>query len=91
MPVIKDKKELSQHKVLHWQQGDYSGDSPWAVREGDWKLLGNPIDRSTDQIFAGDDTLFLVNLKEDVSEKITCPVSIRMKFKGYKRKKSVKN
>jgi arylsulfatase A-like enzyme len=69
MPVIEDKREASQHKVLHWQQGDYSGDSPWAVREGDWKLLGNPEDRSTDQIFAGDDTLFLVNLKEDVSEK----------------------
>jgi arylsulfatase A-like enzyme len=69
LPVIEDPLEASQHKVLHWQQGDYTDESPWAVREGSWKLLGHPVDPSTGQIFADSDTLFLVNLKEDVSEK----------------------
>jgi len=69
MPVIEDAGEKSQHEILYWQQGDYSGSSPWAVREGEWKLLGNPEDRSSDQLFTGDDTLYLVNLKKDVSEK----------------------
>ena len=36
MPIIKDPQAPSAHKVLHfrWHQG-------WAVREGDWKLIGS--------------------------------------------------
>jgi len=35
LPVIKDPNAPSPHKVLHWQWQDQ-----WAVREGDWKLIG---------------------------------------------------
>ena len=35
LPIIKDPKTPSHHKVMHWQWA-----SRWAVREGDWKLLG---------------------------------------------------
>ncbi|MDG2360626.1 MAG: sulfatase-like hydrolase/transferase [Planctomycetaceae bacterium] len=36
LPVIRDPKAESAHKVLHymWQEG-------WCVREGDWKLIGS--------------------------------------------------
>lgn len=36
LPIIKDADAPSHHKVMHWQW-----QSRWAVREGDWKLLGS--------------------------------------------------
>jgi arylsulfatase A len=62
--VIKDAKVTSPHQVLHWQIG-----KSWAVREGDWKLLWSVEDtteRSPGTVIPGP---FLVNLKEDPSEK----------------------
>ena len=35
VPMIKDKAVPSHYKEIHWQWG-----KKWAVREGDWKLLG---------------------------------------------------
>ncbi len=35
LPVIKSGSAESPHRVLHWQWGN-----KWAVREGDWKLIG---------------------------------------------------
>lgn len=35
LPVIRDARAPSPHKVLHWQW-----QSRWAVREGEWKLIG---------------------------------------------------
>ena len=40
LPVIESESAESPHTVLHWQWGD-----GWAVREGDWKLIGK-ADRS---------------------------------------------
>lgn len=55
------------HEVLHWQIG--RGNNPrWAVREGDWKLIGNPQDTSKKAPLTAKDKLFLVNLKESVRE-----------------------
>jgi len=69
MPVIKNENEKTQHNIIHWQLGNYDDKkSQWVVRDGDWKLLGNPKDPTTNQKFKKG-TLFLVNLKEDVSEK----------------------
>ncbi len=39
VPIIKDNAP-SHYKVLHWQWH-----LQWAVREGDWKLIGGPRDR----------------------------------------------
>ena len=39
-PVIMEHKP-SGHSVSYWQLG-----KQWAVRQGDWKLIGNPVDPS---------------------------------------------
>ena len=65
--VIKNDKAKTPHDVLHWQTG--RGRQPrWAVRQGDWKLIGNPQDTSNKGPLTAKDKLFLVNLKESVSE-----------------------
>ena len=35
LPVIKSAAAQSPYEILHWQWGNR-----WAVREGEWKLLG---------------------------------------------------
>ncbi|MDG2214456.1 MAG: sulfatase-like hydrolase/transferase, partial [Verrucomicrobiota bacterium] len=43
--IIKHTEAITPHKVIHWQTG--RGKNPrWAVRQGDWKLIGNPQDTS---------------------------------------------
>jgi arylsulfatase A-like enzyme len=42
--------------------------SQWAVREGDWKLIGNPRDPTRKTPLSKDDKLFLVNISIDVEE-----------------------
>lgn len=77
MPVITNPQSPSQHSELHWQTGSYDDHSSgWAVRKGDWKLLGNPRDsdpawdpEKTGEDFKGKDRLFLVNVVKDVSER----------------------
>jgi len=65
--VIKNDKTKTPHDVLHWQTG--RGRQPrWAVRQGDWKLIGNPQDTSNKGPLTAKDKLFLVNLKESDSE-----------------------
>jgi arylsulfatase A-like enzyme len=59
----------SPHKTLYWQFGDYDDASAqWAVREGSWKLLGNPKDPSDGHNDFLEDSLFLTNLETDPSE-----------------------
>ena len=36
LKIIKSPKTPTHHKVMHWQWGN-----KWAVRQGDWKLLGS--------------------------------------------------
>ena len=67
MNLIKQAKAKTPHNVLNWQTG--RGRQPrWAVRQGDWKLIGNPQDTSNKAPLTAKDKLFLVNLKESVSE-----------------------
>jgi arylsulfatase A-like enzyme len=55
----------SPHESLFWMF-----DKQWAVRKGDWKLLGNPNDPSSlKKMPEKDRTLFLVNLKNDPGER----------------------
>ncbi|MEM9585802.1 MAG: sulfatase-like hydrolase/transferase [Planctomycetota bacterium] len=57
---------------FYWQFG--AGDQPqWAVRDGDWKLIGNPRDTSLpqpEQINGGrlKEKRFLINLRQDPGE-----------------------
>jgi len=58
--------EPSPHEALYWKLDDQ-----WAVRKGNWKLIGNPIDpASPGSVNKEKDTLFLVNLDEDISERV---------------------
>ena len=63
VPVIRSQEAATQHHALHWQLDDQ-----WAVREGPWKLIGNPRDTSGKAPITAADKLFLSNLDADVSE-----------------------
>jgi arylsulfatase A-like enzyme len=67
MPVIQSASAVTPHEVLHWQIG-LEPKAPWAVRQGDWKLLGNPVDPTSPAPLADTDPLFLVNLSKDIGE-----------------------
>ncbi len=62
-PVIASADAPSPHEKFYWQLG-----SQWAVRQGDWKLLGNPRDTSKKAPITPKDNPLLVNLADDVSE-----------------------
>jgi arylsulfatase A-like enzyme len=53
LPVIRSESSKSPHSVLHWQWGNN-----WAVREGNWKLIGK-----------GDEAGSLGNLSDPDPEK----------------------
>lgn len=64
-PVLESADAPGSHKTFHWQTGN--ANSPqWAVRQGPWKLLGNPNDTSNKAPIDGN--LFLSNLEKDVTE-----------------------
>jgi arylsulfatase A len=67
LPVIMSPDAPSPHETFYWQLGR-GPRAQWAVREGDWKLLGNPRDTSNRAPLTKDDKLFLSNLAEDVTE-----------------------
>ena len=67
-PVIRSADAESPHAQFHWQSGGGRGGPQWAVREGNWKLIGNPKDTSNKAPITAADRLFLVNLAEDKTE-----------------------
>lgn len=67
--VIESASVPSPHQVFHWQSGRGLGGEPqWAVREGDWKLIGHPKDTSNKAPITNQDQRFLANLTKDVGE-----------------------
>ena len=66
--VLRDSKAASPHegRALHWQVGT-GVKADWAVREGDWKLIGKS--RDTTNAKAQPVETFLVNLKDDPGER----------------------
>ncbi|MCL4854727.1 MAG: hypothetical protein KJZ78_25485, partial [Bryobacteraceae bacterium] len=54
-------------RALHWQVG-VGQNADWAVREGDWKLIGNTRDTGTGASGNQRVTRFLVNIKSDPRE-----------------------
>lgn len=66
--VIASRDAATPHEALHWLTGT-GEQAQWAVREGDWKLIGNPQDPALPK----DERLpplFLVNLKDDPGERV---------------------
>ncbi|MEC3881060.1 sulfatase-like hydrolase/transferase [Parapedobacter sp. 10938] len=78
LPIVSDTGATVQARELHWQIGTYDDrTSSWAMRKGDWKLLGNPVDTDrgwdpvkTGEDFKGKDQLYLVHLPTDTGERI---------------------
>ena len=62
-PLLRGESTRSPHDVLHWTIG-----GSWAVRQGAWKLLGNPNDTSKKLPVPKGETRFLSNLERDVTE-----------------------
>lgn len=66
--VLASATAPSAHRELHWLMTPRNNPQ-WAVREGDWKLIGNVRDTSGGELGADDKKLFLVNLAKDPSER----------------------
>jgi len=66
--VLKSADAPSPHKVFHWESGGGKNNRQWAVRKGDWKLIGNPNDTSNTAALTKGDRRFLVNLSDSVHE-----------------------
>jgi arylsulfatase A-like enzyme len=79
----------SQRDTFYWQMGN--GRSPqWAVRKGNWKLIGNPRDTTlpqTEQINGGrlEESMFLVDLETDPGEQANLANSHPEKLAELKR------
>ncbi len=70
VPVLQNPQATSPHARFHWQSGRGLGGAPqWAVREGEWKLIGNPRDTSNQGPLTQDDRRFLVDLTRDIGER----------------------
>ena len=65
--VIQSESAPTPHGLVHWSVGENNGQ--WAVRDGDWKLIGKVIDSSGGELTDEDKRLFLSNLKDDPSER----------------------
>ncbi len=65
LPVIRSPTAPSPHDALQWQVG-----RQWAVRQGDWKLLHDPIDPAKpDKIDLFEQHWYLANIPADPSER----------------------
>ncbi len=65
-PLIENAAEEATHQVFRWKQG-----VSWAIRRGDWKLIGFPQDPTKKAPLDPEkDVLFLSNLKDDPSEMV---------------------
>jgi arylsulfatase A-like enzyme len=68
LPVLQSAEAASPHEVLHWQMGT-GPQAQWAVRRGDWKLIGNAWDTSLNDRGSERTPLFLANLAQDPGER----------------------
>jgi arylsulfatase A len=66
---LHDAQAPSPHlgRALHWQVGQGAG-AEWAVRYGDWKLMGNTRDTGRGGAWSERIPFFLVNLATDPGE-----------------------
>ena len=67
--VLRDANAPSPHDgaALHWQVGQ-GPNADWAVRDGDWKLIGNTRDTGAGDVQSKRVSLFLANLRDDPGE-----------------------
>jgi arylsulfatase A len=68
VPVLQSNAAPSPHERLVWSGGAGSTAS-WAIREGDWKLLGRPLDTSVNGAAKPEEGVRLYHLAEDIGER----------------------
>lgn len=68
VPVIRSSDAKSPHEILYFQMGDGPA-AQWAVRDNDWKLIGNAWDTTVNTAGKERIKLFLANLAKDPGEK----------------------
>ena len=59
--MVRSADAATPHDVLHWYV-DGGANAQWAVRQGDWKLIGNVRTATNDHVTEADRRLFLSNL-----------------------------
>nr|MBI1229391.1 sulfatase-like hydrolase/transferase [Cytophagales bacterium] len=65
--IIFNSKASSSHETFFWQS--LGGQEPqWAVRQGDWKLIHNPVGNHLNEHELNSKKLYLFNIAEDPSE-----------------------
>ncbi|MSU48082.1 MAG: sulfatase [Opitutus sp.] len=67
VPVLHSATAPTPHTELHWLVGN-GARGQWAVREGEWKLIGNLTTSAATGFSDADRKLFLSNLATDVAE-----------------------
>ncbi len=67
VPLLQNPEAASPERVTHWQVGE-GEKAQWAVRRGQWKLIGNPRDTSNPGLQHELGGRFLADLEADVSE-----------------------
>lgn len=73
--VIRSSRAASSHESFVWQSGGSKEQPQWAVREGDWKLISNPLGNALFQDDNNAGKLYLFNIKEDVGERVNVAAS----------------
>ena len=85
-PAIFEGQDIHVNDIIYWQLG-----KQWAVLNGDWKLIGNPVDPSAESknLIFPKDNLFLINIKKDISESKNladqCPEKLKEMVVIYKK------
>lgn len=69
VPVIRSSQARTPHEFFIWQSGGKPASPQWAVREGDWKLLHNPVGDALFSAEEGGERLYLFNIHKDVGER----------------------
>lgn len=67
VPVMKSADAPTPHDTTHWQMGT-GPQAQWAVRRGDWKLIGNPRDTGNTGLPESKGPHFLSDLAGDLGE-----------------------
>lgn len=72
VPILKSNDAESPHENFYWQMGKNADKAKWAIREGDWKLIGNANETVTPEglpeLSVEDKNRFLINLSNDPGE-----------------------
>ena len=66
--VIRSSNAQPNHDTFIWQSGGVN-EPQWAVRQGDWKLISNPVGNHLTEDERNLKKLYLFNIKNDPSEK----------------------